>query len=394
MVFGLGEDATGRLDLQIPLLRHRPRAGGCGRSSSPPRCQVISPFARPGPGVARISGARCRRAAIGPNSPYTVGRIAPAGHATEFRGELAKAAPKTLRYRFLHVPAVLVRGQRRRRLKIPGTWPWADEIITASAASWPCPTPPEPGAQTRRAPRGGHPQSPGPWSPAPPARQPTRAPTRHRPPEGTNATSRAQDQPTDAVQSPPTWASSAAARRSPKPRERSSKPCRRAVRRLARRHQAMDTEIAELDAELAPRPASGSRLAGAVRCRSRDRRTTARLGRGQPRAHATRQRSRTWLASPRSRPPPAEPTAISAERSDTVPVERLERRHAGCGRSAGQYPRRHGVSDRISRQESVSLASGSFSGSYVSIPICFMSDEIRCHSWCSTSAVRRHSSAR
>jgi Transposase DDE domain group 1 len=46
-------------------------------------------------------------------------------------GEMAKATPKTLRYRFLHVPAVLVRGQRRRRLKIPGTWPWAKEIVTA-----------------------------------------------------------------------------------------------------------------------------------------------------------------------------------------------------------------------------------------------------------------------
>jgi hypothetical protein len=46
-------------------------------------------------------------------------------------GDMATATPKTLRYRFLHVPAVLVRGQRKRRLKIPSTWPWADEIVTA-----------------------------------------------------------------------------------------------------------------------------------------------------------------------------------------------------------------------------------------------------------------------
>jgi hypothetical protein len=46
-------------------------------------------------------------------------------------GELAKATPKTLRYRFLHVPAVIVRGQRKRRLKIPRTWPWAEETVTA-----------------------------------------------------------------------------------------------------------------------------------------------------------------------------------------------------------------------------------------------------------------------
>ncbi|MEU2718059.1 transposase [Streptomyces sp. NPDC007205] len=45
--------------------------------------------------------------------------------------DLAKATPKTLRYRFLHVPALLVRGQRRRRLKIPHTWPCAKEIVQA-----------------------------------------------------------------------------------------------------------------------------------------------------------------------------------------------------------------------------------------------------------------------
>jgi Transposase DDE domain group 1 len=46
-------------------------------------------------------------------------------------GHMAKATPKTLRYRFLHVPARLVHGQRRRRLKIPSTWPWADQIVEA-----------------------------------------------------------------------------------------------------------------------------------------------------------------------------------------------------------------------------------------------------------------------
>jgi hypothetical protein len=58
-----------------------------------------------------------------------------------FDGEMAKAVPKTLRYRFLHVPAVLVRGQRRRRLKIPASWPWADEIVTAFRRLWALPRP-------------------------------------------------------------------------------------------------------------------------------------------------------------------------------------------------------------------------------------------------------------
>jgi Transposase DDE domain group 1 len=48
-------------------------------------------------------------------------------------GDLARAGPKTLRYRILHAAGKLVRGGRRRRLKIPGTWPWADAIATAWA---------------------------------------------------------------------------------------------------------------------------------------------------------------------------------------------------------------------------------------------------------------------
>jgi Transposase DDE domain group 1 len=46
-------------------------------------------------------------------------------------GDLTKATPKTLRYRILHVPARLVRGQRRRRLRLPASWPWADAIVRA-----------------------------------------------------------------------------------------------------------------------------------------------------------------------------------------------------------------------------------------------------------------------
>jgi len=46
-------------------------------------------------------------------------------------GDLAKAEPKTLRYRILHAAGRLVRGGRRRRLKIAATWPWAAAIATA-----------------------------------------------------------------------------------------------------------------------------------------------------------------------------------------------------------------------------------------------------------------------
>ena len=48
-------------------------------------------------------------------------------------GDLARAEPKTLRYRVLRAAGKLVRGGRRRRLKIPASWPWADAIAIAWA---------------------------------------------------------------------------------------------------------------------------------------------------------------------------------------------------------------------------------------------------------------------
>jgi hypothetical protein len=41
---------------------------------------------------------------------------------------LAKAEPQLLRYRLLHTAARLVRGQRKRKIRIPQTWPWAREL--------------------------------------------------------------------------------------------------------------------------------------------------------------------------------------------------------------------------------------------------------------------------
>lgn len=39
--------------------------------------------------------------------------------------------PKTLRYRLLHTAARIVHGQRKRKIKIPETWPWAHDLATA-----------------------------------------------------------------------------------------------------------------------------------------------------------------------------------------------------------------------------------------------------------------------
>jgi hypothetical protein len=51
------------------------------------------------------------------------------GHAKS----LANCEPKALRYRFLHVPARLTKSARRRRLRIPKTWPWAAAIVAVFA---------------------------------------------------------------------------------------------------------------------------------------------------------------------------------------------------------------------------------------------------------------------
>lgn len=46
---------------------------------------------------------------------------------------LATVEPKALRYRLLHVPARLIHSGRRRQLKIPESWPWADAIAAVFA---------------------------------------------------------------------------------------------------------------------------------------------------------------------------------------------------------------------------------------------------------------------
>jgi hypothetical protein len=49
-------------------------------------------------------------------------------------GELASVEPKTLRYRLMHTAARLVRGGRRRTIRIPESWPWATELAAAITA--------------------------------------------------------------------------------------------------------------------------------------------------------------------------------------------------------------------------------------------------------------------
>lgn len=56
-------------------------------------------------------------------------------------GALATAEPKTLRYRLLHTAARIVRGQRKRKIRIPETWPWARPLATCLLAALALPPP-------------------------------------------------------------------------------------------------------------------------------------------------------------------------------------------------------------------------------------------------------------
>jgi hypothetical protein len=54
---------------------------------------------------------------------------------------MADAEPKTLRYRLLHTAARIVRGQRKRKIRIPATWPWAQQLVACLLAALALPPP-------------------------------------------------------------------------------------------------------------------------------------------------------------------------------------------------------------------------------------------------------------
>ena len=56
-------------------------------------------------------------------------------------GDLARAEPKRLRYRLLHLAARLAFSSRRATLRLQATWPWADELAAAFARLQALPAP-------------------------------------------------------------------------------------------------------------------------------------------------------------------------------------------------------------------------------------------------------------
>ncbi len=90
--------------------------------------EVPVPRLRAQPRLARARAARARPDRLDPDACCS-------------HGELAKAEPKRLRYRLLHVAARLAFSGRRARLRLQATWPWARELAAAFARLQALPAP-------------------------------------------------------------------------------------------------------------------------------------------------------------------------------------------------------------------------------------------------------------
>jgi hypothetical protein len=128
--------------LALPGLRHQHRhpagpAVGVPRGPTPgPRpCRGPDP-ARQGHWIGPVPLARVRHQPGLADRDHDRRRprgLDPAPRFDRRSRSPGQVRPKALRYRLLHVPARLTHTARRRRLQIPGTWPWATAIVAVFA---------------------------------------------------------------------------------------------------------------------------------------------------------------------------------------------------------------------------------------------------------------------
>jgi len=79
-------------------------------------------------------GSTATTTIAGSSATFNIEMNPPSVRLTPFGGHPDPCEPKTLRYRFLQVPARLTNGSRRRHLRFPRTWPRAKEIVAAFTA--------------------------------------------------------------------------------------------------------------------------------------------------------------------------------------------------------------------------------------------------------------------
>ena len=124
---------SGRVALPGVRHQHRRRAAGVPGSPTPrprppgrgpdPARQRLRPRPVPVPRVRHQPGLAAGSSPIAADLTAWLRLLA-------LPDTLKACEPKALRYRLLHVPARLTRGGRRRRLRLPATWPWAAQIKT------------------------------------------------------------------------------------------------------------------------------------------------------------------------------------------------------------------------------------------------------------------------
>ena len=112
----------GALDAALQHRAFPPALAACYRAS----------WQLPGPDFHRLADTDLRVDHLNVTTSWSSLCTHAAGHTkVGLDGDLAKAEPKTLRYRVLNAAARLVRGGRRRRWKIAANWPWAEPIARA-----------------------------------------------------------------------------------------------------------------------------------------------------------------------------------------------------------------------------------------------------------------------
>lgn len=104
-------------DVQFLEARHRPQA----RVEDRIRCAKATGLGHMPSASFAVNQAWCEAAAIAVDLLCWLRLLC-------LEGELATAEPARLRYTVLHTAARLVRGQRKRKIKIPETWPYARQL--------------------------------------------------------------------------------------------------------------------------------------------------------------------------------------------------------------------------------------------------------------------------
>jgi hypothetical protein len=104
-------------DIQFIEARHRPQA----RVEDRIRCAKATGLGHLPSASFAINQAWCDAAALACDLLSWLRLLC-------LTGDLATAEPATLRYRLLHTAARIIRGQRKRKIRIPATWPWAHQL--------------------------------------------------------------------------------------------------------------------------------------------------------------------------------------------------------------------------------------------------------------------------